>query len=238
MTSGVADLPKARSALWVEVTKRFKNPKLATVQTKSGDLVIKPQNKESHDMLKAIANERKCQLKDEPPMRPRLQVHGLYSSLAPGEIVSLIESQNPELNIPSDDPASSIKPIFKRGPRDRPTVNWVVEVTPELYRRLESGHLYLAFSKCRVTKYEEVTQCYRCLKYGHSASRCSVDKEICANCATPGHKSSECNINLPKCVNCRGSHSALDRSCSSRTRAIVNIIKRTDYGKGSEPRDQ
>lgn len=35
MTSEVANLPKARSALWVEVTKRLKNPKLVTVQSKT-----------------------------------------------------------------------------------------------------------------------------------------------------------------------------------------------------------
>lgn len=232
LTSGSQNLPKARNELWLEVTKRMKNPKLVTIQSKSGDLVIKPQNRESHDMLKAIASEKKCQLRDEPPSKPRLQIHSVDSTLSSDDMVSLIASQNSELEISTVDTASFIRPVFKRGRRDRPTVNWIVEVNPELYRRLDGGHLYLGFSKCRVSKYEDVTQCFRCLKYGHPAAKCTEERETCAKCAILGHKFSDCTSSTLTCVNCRGGHSALDRSCSTRTRAIVNLIKRTDYGKG------
>lgn len=148
------------------------------------------------------------------------------------DIPSFVATQNPELDIPDGSANEVFQPVFKRGQRDRPTINWVVEVTPALFQKLQSGHLYIGFSRCRTTTFEEITQCFRCLKFGHPATRCLEPKESCAKCSRSGHKAADCS-NEPRCINCSGLHNALDKSCSSRTRALVNQMKRIDYGKGT-----
>lgn len=61
-----------------------------------------------------------------------------------------------------------------------------------------------------------ISQCFRCLRFGHAQSRCTV-KPRCVKCAGEHHRT-ECNKNKgtpPKCANCGGSRTASYRGCSS-----------------------
>lgn len=69
------DFANVKKDLWKEVTKRSKQPKIVAIQGKNGDLIVKPQDKESADILRAISKENKCGLKNEHPSRPRIMVH-------------------------------------------------------------------------------------------------------------------------------------------------------------------
>lgn len=54
-TGDQAKAHKAKNDLWTEVCKKTKVPKIVAPPTKSGDLVLKPQNRESIDILAAMA---------------------------------------------------------------------------------------------------------------------------------------------------------------------------------------
>lgn len=61
-----------------------------------------------------------------------------------------------------------------------------------------------------------ISQCYRCQKFGHAQSRCTV-KPKCVKCAGDHHYS-ECpksKDSPPKCANCGESHTASYRGCRS-----------------------
>lgn len=63
----------------------------------------------------------------------------------------------------------------------------------------------------------DVTQCMRCLHFGHGARNCNV-KPRCGVC-TQQHETKDCPIEEVvdyKCANCGGSHRATDRSCEKR----------------------
>lgn len=63
----------------------------------------------------------------------------------------------------------------------------------------------------------DVTQCMRCLQYGHGARNCRV-KPRCAAC-TLQHETKDCPIEEVaeyKCVNCGENHRATDRACAKR----------------------
>lgn len=63
----------------------------------------------------------------------------------------------------------------------------------------------------------DVTQCMRCLQYGHGSRNCRI-KPRCAVC-TQQHETKECIIEEAaeaKCANCGGNHRATDRSCGKR----------------------
>lgn len=53
--------------------------------------------------------------------------------------------------------------------------------------------------------------CFKCLRPGHIASQCSLQK-ICRRCGTEGHIAASCQ-NSPRCVNCHGPHPAGASSC-------------------------
>lgn len=63
----------------------------------------------------------------------------------------------------------------------------------------------------------DVTQCMRCLHFGHGARNCNV-KPRCGVC-TQQHETKDCPIEEVvdyKCANCGGNHRATDRSCAKR----------------------
>lgn len=167
-------------------------------------------------------------LTEEEPKWPRITIHNIDSTTLPEELPTIICNQNPHLgedHIITD----QLKQIFKRGPRERPTVNWVIEVHQNLLNNMLSRPLYIGFSRCRVDRFEEVTQCYKCLKFGHPSAQCNITLTLCGHCAGTGHLQKDCPKaeEEPKCANCRGKHSALDRSCTSRLNAVANRLQRT-----------
>lgn len=71
--------------------------------------------------------------------------------------------------------------------------------------------------KCKIYDRFFVKQCLKCLKYGHSSSKCTDDLPVCKYCSE-NHCSDDCkNKTQLKCKNCiyhgfeNISHSATDR---------------------------
>jgi hypothetical protein len=62
-----------------------------------------------------------------------------------------------------------MKPIYKKGLRDRRVVD---EIDPKFYEKLLSGSIFIGFSRCRVKKCEDITQCLKCLKHGYPDKIC------------------------------------------------------------------
>lgn len=186
-----------------------------TETTRTGKTILKPSDRETLDVLKHISKVSSL-LKEDSLRWPRIITRGVSSDIKFGETTQIdILAQNPELGIEVTIEEEIIKPVFKSGPRDRSTTNWIVEVSPDYYRKFENTTIYLGFMRCRVSSYEEVTQCHLCLRYGHPAAKC-LDKDcVCAHCSRKGHKAAACPSaeGDPVCSNCKGKHNAMDRTC-------------------------
>lgn len=211
------------------ITKATKTPKIQSVTARSGKIIIKPQDRESADVLKSLAYNKEY-IKEDTAKWPRVSIDQIDSSLTPSEVAEQLIAQNNDTLSVAD--PSDIIPVFKRGPRTSPIVKWICEINPSLYLALIKSNIYLGFNRCRVTRFEEITQCYKCLRHGHPANKCFENNKSCAHCAKSGHVIKDCPeaSSEPKCANCRGKHLATDRSCSARTAALANLLKRTDYG--------
>lgn len=232
MNSNGEDSTHAKEALWKTVTKKTRTPKINLITTSSGRILVKPINKESEDILRNIANKKPGTLIEDLPRRPRIIIKHLDSSTSASELPSMIASQNPDLGLSTVVADDAIFPIFKRGKRDLPTVNWVCEVIPNLYHKIIKQTLYVGFYRCHVSAFENVTQCYKCLQFGHPSTKCSKETVVCAHCSAPGHKRTDCQhlSKDPVCVNCKGKHQATDPTCSRKSITLANLQTRTDYG--------
>ena len=64
-----------------------------------------------------------------------------------------------------------------------------------------------------------ITQCFKCQKYGHTAKYCR-SRQRCGYCAATAHSDNKCDIRgkggTPRCVTCNGQHTAWNRSCPKR----------------------
>jgi len=151
-----------RDMLWTRVVSKSAKPKCHTVTTKTGKVILKPIDQETTDILKHLSKVSSL-LEEEIFRWPRVIMRGVSEATIAEDIQDLVLKQNPELGINITAGDIILKPIFKTGPRDRSTTNWVLEVNPSHYGKFEDTYLYLGFMRCRVSAYEEVTQCHRCL---------------------------------------------------------------------------
>ena len=75
-----------------------------------------------------------------------------------------------------------------------------------------------------------VTQCHKCLKFGHIQSRCTSNK-VCRKCAEPYDEShNECHKE-EKCVNCKGRHKSSDKSCPKYKEIYQRLERRQEIIK-------
>lgn len=68
-------------------------------------------------------------------------------------------------------------------------------------------------------------QCFQCLRFGHTASRCARIKAC--QCGKPFHSDDPC-IDPIKCINCSGQHSTRSRDCPIyKQEAAIQKVKAT-----------
>ena len=83
------------------------------------------------------------------------------------------------------------------------------------------------FLNCRLfptekyTPQYQLTQCYKCQRYGHKAGHCR-GKEKCARCGDD-HATKDCQTDAYKCTNCGDDDPAWHLDCSWRTKEIERL---------------
>jgi len=89
--------------------------------------------------------------------------------------------------------------------------NWLIE--EGLLWRSELMQCELFHGACNLT------QCFKCQKYGHTAKHCR-SRQRCGYCAAPAHSDADCDLRgrgeTPRCAVCNGQHTAWNRSCPER----------------------
>lgn len=170
--------------------------------------------------------------------RPRMMIYDIPSDLTEKEIHQAIQQQNFEgsdkIKIAQD-----FKLSFKTGKRDKPTVNWVAEVTPEIRETLKKrSKVYIGWSCCSVRDFISVSRCYKCQAFGHVAKHCKATTDTCGHCAKEGHTFNNCpaKSEKPQCANCKKArrqhdHSIRSLDCPAHRNALATHVSRTDYGQ-------
>ncbi|XP_050532897.1 uncharacterized protein LOC126900906 [Daktulosphaira vitifoliae] len=226
---GSGEAYNAKEELWTEVTKKVMVPKMTLIKQKDRIIVTAKDD----DTLRAIKDIALMdnRIVERSAKWPKIMVKGVDKEILGEQISRAIAFSNREIGIELIEADKNIKPLFRKGPREADTVNWVIEVAPIAYERImKLGFIYIKWSRCRVQEFCDVSQCFKCMKFGHIMTKCRQEEFTCKYC-TKGHDSKNCSeVNRPKCANCGEAHVATSMDCRVRERHIRESMRRTDYG--------
>lgn len=119
--------------------------------------------------------------------------------------------------------------------------NWILELSPQIYKKLEPNKINIGWQKIFYREYLKPTRCYNCSRYGHKGQTCRNNK-TCLKCGSTNHEFENCNTNEPNCPNCTfhnmkfktnipTNHMSSDSKCFCWLNEKKKIIARTDYGE-------
>lgn len=204
-------------------------------------IVVEGESSEDISRVKSAKLEEKGLIITEQELRkPQLIFYDVPADLTVDGIMNDLQSQNKQLF--NDDETEifkrSVNFKFKTGPKDKPEVHWVAEVTPEYRNRIRNkGKIYLQWNSCRVLDYINLSRCFKCFGLGHVAKFCKHKEQVCSHCTLEGHKREACPDKkkdalcaLCKRKNKSHSHGTMDKECPSYKAALTQYQQTIDYG--------
>lgn len=208
----------------VAVNKRTKNQMTVRCKTaKDADIL--------EQKIKTIYTD-KIQLSTAKKYEPKIKIVGTPAELSDEILLRIIRENNDWIK-------SNIS-IIRRYQIDNGRSsysNTIKSVDLETMKKLlKKGSIVFGLSELKVYEHVDVTQCFKCLRFGHMAKSCRSNI-ICRNCSEE-HDSKECTQqqNL-KCINCtinnsqgatfNSLHRATDERCPSRywrVKGLMNFL--------------
>lgn len=179
-------------------------------------------------------------------LKPMILLKGISQDIPAEELSGIIRHQNStisDLNPSSED----IEFKFKRGNRNTKLYNAAFVVTPAIWRSIiDAKRLNIDHQRIHAEDYSPLLQCYQCLQFGHTRSKCLTDDMACSHCASLEHCYKNCphkkDNNYTKCLNCEDfnkkhkitdkstKHSATSIECPRVKHMLEKTRDRTDYG--------
>ncbi|XP_046666808.1 uncharacterized protein LOC124358551 [Homalodisca vitripennis] len=208
-------------------------------------VALEVENAEQLRKLEEI-KELRCivNIKKSKKRRPKVLVYDVPKELDGKTLTEVVYAQNNERKeCTLENFQKSFRPLFKTGPKNKPTNNWVCEVSAETRNSLiRAGRVFINWASCKVIDHHIVTRCYKCQRYGHMAKDCKSEVDVCGHCAATGHETKACSHKgdktKAKCVHCSGErgsgrhsgHPSGDRNCPKHQDEINRLVSLTDYG--------
>lgn len=220
----------SRKRLWSDLLKRDCTPRMRSYMTPKGELILRPADEGTLSALRSIGEERGLQLREGKTMWPKVMVYDVDRDLAPNDLPGLVADQNPDLGLDRNSMVEGLKPEFRKGPKEGKTTWWVCSARPDVYRALlKARRIFIGLMSCKVKEFVDLTKCFKCQRYGHTAATCRNEKEVCTRCSGVGHNWVGCKEKV-KCANCGLGHMAGSIVCAARRKALFSTARRTDYG--------
>jgi len=169
-------------------------------------IIIKVQDDKDLNLIKSSKLEE-VELKIQKPTKihPTVIIYDVEKDLQVEEMIDELISKN--LNHVNSDYLSKIKNEIKflrsyRIKEDR--LNWILQIPGRLHGILvDKGRIFMSWRTYRVKEYLNLTRCYRCYGFGHTAKICRYTEQTCETCGDTKHLRNECpKKDNPQCSNC------------------------------------
>lgn len=225
--TGEEVLDKVREAVdakegWITVEKVRK--------AKDRKIIMSCRTKEDRDKIKEKVEKAGKHLICEEVQNkdPLMIIKDVLAAHSDEVIISAIRKQNKSIfqNLKASEDRIIVK--YRRRARNPLMTHIVVTTSPLLWKRVtDRGILYIDMQRAKVEDQSPLTQCTRCLAYGHGKRFCKRTEDLCGYCGGP-HLRNQCDHREagapPHCINCEiakgehQEHDAFSSACPVRKR--------------------
>lgn len=175
---------------------------------------------------------------------PTIIVKGIRRDTPPDELITVIKKQNPTLLEAAGQ--NSIKLCFTKNNRNENLYNAILRIPPDLWPAIiKLERINIDHQRVHFEEHSPLRQCFNCLQFGHTRTKCQKTEPVCSHCSASGHSYKECPVKRDpttiQCLNCSTHntrfnlnrdtlHSATSNKCP-RVGAMVEVVrKRINYG--------
>jgi len=215
--------------IWDALRRDTPKPRIDTCKTTSAGLVLLTSSDASTISALRTINSM---VTESAPRKPRIKLKGISKQYENNFVRDSLLGQNPALENFSE---QDVKPLFRCGPMNLDTSDWVIEVSPGIHKAIIGKRVYIGMVSTFPSTFINPPNCSRCLKLDHN-SESTRDEDgncprLCLHCAKPGHQKSDCpNREMPPtCAQCGGQHKSLSTSCPTWSRRVRALQMRTKY---------
>lgn len=211
--------------------------KIKSLRTTEKTVIIETDNEQDLNKIIQHPSLKDQNLSIEKPKKrnPLVIIYDLPVDQKEDQVLESLYTQNFEDSLTREEFTNQCKVRFKTGPRNRPTVHIVAEMSANLRRlAINRGRLYVGFSSHAAKDYIVVPRCLKCQDLGHIAKHCRHTKETCSHCGEQDHKKNECGKKeqAPTCIPCmlRKKKCTSKKDCPTYKIMWDRLISKIDYG--------
>lgn len=177
-------------------------------KTRNQKVVIGCDSEPDRNSLEESLRSKNKKLTISKPNRrnPQIKLRGVIRELTDVQIEEAIIKQNASLLKEIPEEGRKLKVLRRTRASKKEVCGVVIETSPTVWRAIVDKKLRIGYQIVNAVDQSPVTQCYRCLGYGHLARDCDRDT-ICGNCSE-NHDSRDCQVPTDqfKCANCASSN--------------------------------
>ena len=181
-------------------------------------------------LAEQLRNAPRLKVNEATNRNPLAVINNVLAYHSDAELLKTIRAQNPRLFAGLEKDQDEMRVRYRKRARNPLECHPVLELSPILWKRMtETGAVYVGLQRRPIFDQSPLTQCTRCLGYGHSKKVCREEKDRCGHCGET-HTADKCprKDKPPSCRNCSLSktkytdgerqHNALNGDCPERHR--------------------
>lgn len=191
----------------------FKNTKYSPAGVRfvsNNKIRVEFDTKQQRDETLSKINNKNAGIKAEPSrvLNPMVVIKGISKDSPPQSLVETIMTQN-DYTCDNVDPSpqATITLKFTRNNRNPNLYNAVFMTPPQIFRdMITKGRVNIDHQRVHVEEHIPIMQCFHCLQFGHTKSRCPNETPACSHCAAQTHTFKDCpvkkDVTKNCCINC------------------------------------